>query len=224
VLKLFRKELILFKKPLVIYLLFVTGWTIWISYQVPRAGVLAVFTTILVTLIPITIIAREDRFKGAAVTCSLPFRRKTIVQSRYLLSWILMGVGMVYTFTLVMTVPVSRVNPAELMTAKTVFLSLFLLTVFFAALFPFVIRFGLMGLLLFLIGTQMAGVVLFLVVAMTSTRLNLRGLFSWIAAGIGALMSHLGAAGFYPFLILVMVSINIISLKCSERLFAAKEL
>lgn len=222
-LSLIRKDLILNKKNLLIYMAMFTAYIIWFSSQAsPR--IYLVFVCVLVSMMSVTLQAREDKFKGAALTFSLPFNRKTIVFSRYLTSWLLMLAAWLYTLILTCIIPISKIGPGDLLTLEAVFFALVLMTLIFSFLLPFTIRFGIVGLMGFLVFLQVLGIVA-LVMAMRTQKADLiRTTITWVSDGVAYLSGLLGTAGFYLFLLFLAVGLSFGSLKLSQFLMSRKEI
>jgi len=86
-------------------------------------------------------------------------------------------------------------DPAELFEVKTVLLTVTLASMIIALLMPVVLRFGLLGVVVFLGAFQVVGVVLFVALEFFGIRSGARLFFGTIERGVVALYSGLGQAG-----------------------------
>jgi hypothetical protein len=228
-LKLIRKELIFNRNNLLIILAIMTAFLMFIYYyQVknfsPRALLLFSAFYIGATLC-ITLEAREDRFKMAPLTCSLPYNRKTIVAARFALTWLLMLAGLIYSLALSAVLPFCKANLGQALNLKTILISLLLLTLIFALMLPLTIRFGIMGVILFLVFTQLLGVVsllvgMFLKSGRASFFLPLKAAFR----GLRYLTGPQSTTADFILVGAAIILLNAASLVISQALYARRDL
>jgi hypothetical protein len=228
-LKLIRKELIFNRNNLLIILAIMTAFLMFIYYyQVknfsPRA--LLLFSAFYVgATLCITLEAREDRFKTAVLSCSLPYRRKTIVAARFALTWLLMLAGLTYSLALAAILPFSEANFGQALNLKTILISLLFLTMTFALLLPFTVRFGIMGVILFLIFAQLLGIITLL--AGMLLRPGRSSFFSPIKALFRGLRYLTGPQSTTADFLLVgaaIILLNAASLVIAQTLYARRDL
>lgn len=140
-------------------------WFVYVVYVLVRepqmTGVTAGGSTLVGALMAATLAAREEKLRATATLASLPVRRRTLVEGRYVVA-LLVGVAMYVTIALLAAaLPSSRHAAAAVFQPNTVLVSLALSAFTVALLMPVVIRFGLVGILVFLAGFQVLGAVLF---------------------------------------------------------------
>ena len=227
-LKLIRKEFIFNRNSLLLILAIMTGFLMFFLARTEHfksTGFMMFSAFYVGASLCLTLAAQEDKHKTGALACSLPCRRKDIVRARFLLTWLLMLAALAYTTFLAAVLPFSRAEVGQALNLKVILVTLLILSVVFAAMLPFIIRFGVMGVLLVLVGAQLLGVVALF-------------LSNFFKTGRGSLLSPLGAAirglkflagpGSRPVhLILTAAAVlvlNAASLLISQALYARKEL
>ena len=80
-----RKDFLLNKTQILIYVFYITVFWVWISYQryFPwRGGILVL--SFIIAIIPLTFQAREEKFKAGMLFCSLPTNRNSLIRARFL--------------------------------------------------------------------------------------------------------------------------------------------
>jgi hypothetical protein len=164
----------------------VLPWFVWVAYVMsePGAGrMTAVGAAFIGSLMATTLGAREDKFKAGATLASLPVRRRVFVEARYVVAY-LMGVA-TYAVVVAMAaaLPWSVQRAAELVDTRTLLLTLTLASGAIAVLMPVVVRFGLMGVLIFLGIFQLLGIALVLAFELFRSTLG-RGAIGAIEQGI----------------------------------------
>jgi ABC-type transport system involved in multi-copper enzyme maturation permease subunit len=191
-----------------------TGW-------VPPA-IYAGFAAVVCSIFPLTLVAREDKFRTAALTCSLPVTRDAIVSSRY---W---GGGLVTLAATALILAAGYLVPQTGFAAHGAGIGQPLLVAFVLAgllqamLLPFTIRYGLAGLIVFLVGTQLLGTVVLLAGALLGFDL-LRGVIVSVSAALHAARGYAGEGGFAAALVSAVVLFNLASRRLSRRLYRARE-
>jgi hypothetical protein len=180
-----RKDLLLNAR----HLWGILPWFLWVAYAMsePDAGrITAVGAAFIGSLMAATIGAREDKLRTTATLASLPVSRRTLVEARYVVAY---AVG-VATYAVVVAMaallPWSVQRVGELVQTRTLLLTLALASGAIAALLPVVIRFGILGVVVFLGVFQMLGVGLMVAFEFFGLRSSV-GVFSAIERGIAAL-------------------------------------
>jgi ABC-type transport system involved in multi-copper enzyme maturation permease subunit len=218
------KDLILHRK----FLLLVGGlYGAWMGYFGSRMGSLRVsifLSTFLSCIIPLMIFTREDKFKAASVSCSLPVTRKQIVLSRYILSWALMLIVYALIVLIAVVIPGGKVKAGDLLSTNAIFLALALLALFFSILMPLLVRFGMVGMFVFLIGMQVLGAVLLFLAARKILPFSLKDILASIGRALASLNAHLGGPGYYLVLFGAMLVLSAASFSLSVFLFQRKDL
>jgi len=219
-----RRELILNKTAILIFLSYITVLWIWVSLQkIPFKMVLVLFSFI-VPMFSLSLQAREDKFKAWASTCSLPTTRNTLLKARFITIWLFTFAALFYTLIVSAIIPGNQALLAQLLTLKTLFLSLFFISVCLAFLLPFIIRFGMVGVMIFLVVVQLLGIVTLMLTRIASRDENFfRSFLNSIIEGIKYIINHKGSLLFYFTIILAAAALNLFSLKISQFLLARKD-
>jgi len=184
------------------------------------------FASLMMFFLPVTVFTREDLAKSAAATCVLPVGRNEVVRARFLLSWLLMLTGVALAQTLGTVLPGSVVGGGVLFAPGHVVLALVTVGLASSLLLPFVIRFGFMGIIIFLVSTQGLGIV-FMLLAMSGSRGATRPIadvVAWIRASLAAAKAGAGAPLFYVGLLAVVAVVGWTSYRVSVALYRRKEL
>ncbi len=181
--------------------------------------ILAAFTF---TILPLSIMGREDKFKAAGFRLSLPVTRRDHILSRYLLGWGMMIILFSVTIAIISVLPGAKIAVSTLLTTPTVLLVLAYMTLIFGGLMPLIFRFGMTGLLAFLIGLQLLGVVAMLI-SRDFVRL-IKAAIGAVGNSIVAAESAFGPAGSVLAVLVVLLALNALSFAVSLALFKRKEL
>jgi len=225
-LKILRLEYILNRRQIFIIMAIFTVYFAYMAYRIDSPRVFVVTTSIMIGLsMPFVILGREDKFKTAALVCSLPVRRATVVLGKYAATWAAIGLGLGYTLFFTAVFPFTKFGIGEILTARTLLVSLFLISLIFAVILPFTIRFGLTGIIILLVGCQLLGILaLILAQVMGGVRNPLRLVFRAIENGLRALLTREVTPGFLLTLLAAIVAVNAASLLISRVLYARREL
>jgi len=183
--------------------------------------VAAIIGAFLYALVPIMVFSREDKFKAVGFSLSLPTTRREMLCSRYVLSWIMMVVLYLAGSLLMIAMPGGKLGPAKVFGLQTVLLTLAMMTLIYAALMPLFIRFGMVGLMVFLVAMQVLGVV-FMLLRMAIGKSIINAIRA-LPRLIGSAAAALGPAGAAAVVIVLLVAVNMISFVISAHLFARKE-
>jgi ABC-type transport system involved in multi-copper enzyme maturation permease subunit len=218
------KDLILNKKFLLLMgLLYILYMGLFFS-RIDHPKEDTILITFLCFILPVMIYTRDDKFKAAVMSCSLPATRKQIILARYILGWLLMLISYVLAITAILVVPGHKLGATELFNARTIFLALALMTLYFSILMPLLIRFGMVGFFVFLISLQVLGVITLTLASKKMLNLDIK---AWVAAINNAFMSlnaRLGTPGYYAFLLAMMLLLSLGSFVCSVFIFKRKDL
>jgi len=184
------------------------------------------FASLMMLFLPVTIFTREDLARSAAATCVLPVSRDEVVRARFLLSWLLMATGVGLALALGTVLPGSRVGGGILFAPTHVAFALATVGLASSLLLPFVIRFGFMGIIVFLVSTQGLGIV-FMLLAMSGSRstvFSLRHSIAWVRTALGAARAYAGSPLYYAGLVAVVAAVSWASYRASVALFRHREL
>jgi ABC-type transport system involved in multi-copper enzyme maturation permease subunit len=225
-LKILRLEYLLNRRQIFIIMAMFTVYFAFMAYQIDSPRVFVVTTSIMIGLsMPFTILGREDKFKTAALVCSLPVRRATVVLGKYAATWAAIGLGLGYAFFFAAVFPFSKFGIGEILTARTLLVSIFLISLIFAVILPFTIRFGLTGIIILLVGCQLLGILALILAQVMGGATNpLRLVFRAIENGLRALLTHEVTPGFLLTLLAAIVAVNAASLFVSRVLYVRRDL
>lgn len=224
-LKILRLEYLLNRRQILIVLAIFTAYFAYMVSQIDSPRVFVVSTSIMIGLaMPFTILGREDKFKTSAFVCSLPVRRSTVVLGKYAATWAAIGLGLGYTLLLAAVFPFSKIQVAEILTARNLFVALFLISLIFAVILPFTIRFGLVGIIILLVGFPVLAILaLVLSQVLGETNNPLRVFIRAVAGGLRTLLTHEATPGFLLALLAVGVAVSAASLFVSRALYVRRD-
>ena len=152
-------------------------------------------------------------------------RRSTIVLGKYAATWIAIGVGMGYALLVTAVLPFAKVAVSEVLSLKTVMVSVFLISLVFSVILPFTLRFGLTGVIILLVGTQVLGIVMLILTRFARAANNpLRILIPAVEKGLRTLLGHEPTAGFLLALLAAILAINAVSMLAGSALYARRDL
>jgi hypothetical protein len=186
-------------------------------------GTLAFFSGIMMAFVPVMIVTREDKFQAMALGCSLPVTRETIVRSRYVLSVTSAVGGIFLAFVVSALAPTSQLGLGALFRPAVVLQAVATTTLVISLLLPFTLRFGALGLILVLAGSQVFGIVALTVVKISESSADRRFLDS-IVHGVRQVHTWAGPGGFYLLLVLFLALVLLVSYALSVWVFRRREL
>lgn len=224
--KLLKRDLLLHGRMLLISYGLFLAFQLYTVLNVESARTWAVFASIYASFLSITVFAREDKFQSAAWTCTLPVTRREIVRVRFLGAWLLVTAAMVAATMIAAVTPWSIVRPSEVLRPDTLLVSAAVVTLVVALMLPFLIRFGLLGVMIFLVATQMLGAAL-LVVAVAFRRRgsgSLRLDLSAIGDAVGAVHAALPWPVFAVLVLAVLAFLNWGGYRAAVWLYQRREL
>lgn len=169
-------------------------------------------------MIPLSLLGREDKFRTATLTCSLPVTRHTVVASRFAGGWLLSMSGSLAILAVCYAAahaglghPVGDWLGALPVVLVTVGLIL-------AGLLPFTMRFGLAGLMGFLVATQVLGIVAFLGVVLVGDG-TVRRVMGAVVGGLQAVEGAVGPLGYQLCVVAAVVALNVASFYVSRWIY-----
>jgi len=224
---LLRKDLILnWKALLQTYAL----WSaLWLGYPILRPegdasfDAWAAMVSIACAFLPVMAIAREDKFKAGALACSLPVTREAIVAARYVGGWLVALGGTAVAVAAMSAISVlgsTALSPATVALPVAVIVTIGLVL---AVLLPFTLRFGLAGVIGFLVLAQLAGIGLLLAAAMFGAGSGLGPLVGRAGGAIRSLREELGPALFSACLVAAVLALNLASCRLSTIVYQRRE-
>jgi len=207
-----RKDLLLNAR----HLWGILPWFLWVAYAMsePDAGrITAVGAAFIGALMATTIAAREDKLRTSPTLASLPVSRRTLVEARYLVAYIVGTATYVIVVVMAAALPWSVQRAAELIELRTLLLTLTLASMAIALLMPVVIRYGMLGVMVFLGVFQVLGVAVMVAFEFFGSRSAI-GVFSAIERRIAALHQGLNQ----PVVILETAAVVALAIWLSFRL------
>jgi hypothetical protein len=222
---LIRKELILNWLNILICGGMIAAYAVYMPLRNVSPGFLMVSIGIISAFIPISFQAKEDRFKGAALNCSLPTSRSQLILARYVTGWLMMMAGIFLTIAILLMIPSGRVMILSLLTLRSLILWIFIMSLIFSLILPFTMRFGFIGVMVFLVSVQILGILMLFVAQIFRWKINaVRALINGISGLVRPLKAGLGETGFLLLGVLFILIMNVLSFFISRHLFARKDL
>jgi len=188
--------------------------------RISGSGVSAGFGPLLYALLPLTIYAREDKFKAEGFSLSLPVTRRDLILSRYIMAWITMLAMYGSASVLSLLIPGTKLGVSTVFLPKTVLMALFFMTLIFGMLMPLFTRFGMVGLMIFLITMQVLGI--FLIVFNVVIK-DIRSLIISIIRAVNEAQAAVGPAGSAAAAVVLMIILTYLSFELSVFFFKRKD-
>ena len=222
--KVMLKDLLLNRTPLLLNLVILEACLLFFAVRSDDLPphVFAGFAGLMGAFIPVTIIILEDKFKAMAFGCSLPVKRKTIVQARFLLSLGASSLLVTATFLLAATIPGGHFRPGDLFAGKPLLVSLAVVTLVLSFLLPFSLRFGMAGIMIFLVTLQVLGIVLFTVARATRSAGD-KSIVRELFHTLGQVRESMGDGAFHLLAAVFLLGLLGLSYGFSVRLFEKRE-
>lgn len=178
-------------------------------------------TAVMGCIVPLVVVAREDRFRAREVLGGFPLRRRDTVRARYLGGFLCVAVLVALVIALQWLLYPERPQTGSLLAKENLALAASVGVLFLSVTLPLIFRFGLAGMLIFMAATQLLGTVLLF--AASSGGGGQGGLGS-LAAAVRELRGHLGDGAFYPLLAAVLVLAAWGSYRLSVRVLERRDL
>jgi ABC-2 type transport system permease protein len=208
-----KKFLIGFGPAYVLYMAF-------FGSRISGSGVSAGFGPLLYALLPLTLFAREDKFKAEAFSLSLPVTRRDLILSRYVMGWISMLVMYGSASVLSVLIPGTKLAISTVFLPKTVLMALAFMTLIFGTLMPLFTRFGFVGLMIFLVALQVLGI--FFIVFNVIIK-DIRVLIINIIGAVNKAQAAIGPAGSAAAAVVLMILLTYLSFELSVFLFKRRD-
>lgn len=221
---LLRKDLILNRRNFSIFVPMATVMMCFYARENMSAHIFVTFGCLFMAMIPIAAIAQEDKFKAMMLNCSLPVDRKTIIRSKYLGAWLVGLAGFLYIALIGMVLPWADFLAADFFNVRRLIGLLTLLTFVIGGLFPFALRFGVMGLIVFFVSFQLLGTSLFALTSSGILGFSIRGGVQGAMHALNTLKESLGFTLFGWVWLMVLAILNTLSYLLAQRLFRNKDL
>ena len=224
--KLIARDLILNKKLLLIYLAMMTVFFVAYPLLVDEAGVIVVFCCIYLSFVPVSVLAREQKTRSAAITCSFPVRRTTVMLSKYLISASSIVLGVLYVVFLMRVTPFLKFPREEILNFRILAVGTFSVLSASSVLMVFVMWAGFAGLIGLLVGIQLLGAV-FLILAKemgAGAKYGIRSVFGTIGGFFTYLRETLGHPGYPLALLAAGAVLFMLSYAACTALYRRKDL
>jgi len=222
---LIRKDVVLGRRTLIVNgsIALVAPFILLMPDEPPPLVLYVLYAGLLCTMLPVSLIAKEEKFSATAFTCSLPVTRRDIVTSRYLGGWFIAGGWMAVVLALGFTAPAIRDlwrdgAGGALLTGFT------MLGLAIAIVVPFTIRFGMNGLLIGLVGLQVLGMALFLAALATGGLDGIERAVETVVDAVASYHEGVGAAGFTLTVVFGVALLNWVSWRASVHIFGTRDL
>lgn len=226
--RLLLREWILTRRALLVIVGLYLAFQAYFVCRVSSPRQYLVFASVYAAMLTLTLFLREDKFHAAAWSCSMPFSRLDLVRARYFAAWIFTAGLAALALLLAGILPFSAVHVSAVFNPATLLQAFAAVTIILALMLPFAIRFGILGVMIFLVGIQMLGAVVLLVAVNTRgdsrpSRSLLSGGIEAITDGLVALRDLLSPAGFYAAAVLILVLANWLGYRLAVALFRRRE-
>lgn len=201
-------------------------------YFVLRAGttrgwfVFSCFYAAFLTIVPFT---REDRFGSTGWTCTLPVTRAQIVRARFVEAWLLVLGWLAASVSIAAITPGSTISLARIAAPATAFVAVAVIVIVLSLLLPFTIRFGILGVILFLVVMQVLGAVVLLVVTLRGAGGSrggdpIRSTIEGVRSGLAAAHDALTTVPFHLVVAVLLAALHWAAYRSAVALFRRKEL
>jgi len=225
-LRLMRKDLILHWRGVLPLPLTALGLLVYAALRDVEdldPGMVLAVGALMAAFTPVSVAAREERFRSASLTACLPVSRVRIVLARYLGAWILLAAVAAASVGLLALIRGPAVLPA-LLGPRSAFAALTAYTLALGIMMPLVQRFGFTGVLVALVALQLLGLVALVATMLLPGR-------PWISEAVRAIRaladlfrSRLGAAAAGVLFALALAAVNLASLGVAVAQYRRKEL
>jgi hypothetical protein len=224
-LKHIRRELIFNQTQLYIFAGYILVFWIWIVWQNISPRISLVFLSFVLPLFcSASFQAREEKFKAWTLNCSLPTNRNTLILARLITSWSLMIAALIVGILYSALFQKNHSILYQFIKLKYFLVFLLFTSLFLVFLFPFVIRFGLSGVLIGLVVLHILGIITLVLTRASGSKGNfLHTMIDSIINFMKFLLNH-PSTFFYVIVLMFSVAVlNIFTLKFSHFLFARRD-
>jgi hypothetical protein len=172
-------------------------------------------------------LGRDEKYRGAAWSCTLPVSRADLVGARYIGAWSLVGAAYLVALSIALVAPGSTVSIPFAINIDTLLVGATIVTIVLAFLLPSVIRFGMKGVLVLLLPVNILLPITFVVSKATGTQDSLEANF---LAGLRALATlttgirdGISRPLFYILVVSLLFALNWASYRLAVALFLRRE-
>lgn len=225
--RLLLKDWILNRRALLIILAIYAAFQIYLVLRISHTKPWIVFTCVYASFLTIVPLTREDKFRAGAWARTLPVSRAELVGAHFIGSWLMVTAACLTALALAAALPGSRVDPALVLEPRALLLAASFVSVILCLLVPFTLRYGLMGVMIFLVAFQVLGVVaLFVAVAtggMKHVEAGVRAAFALAGSGVDAARDVLPPAVFALAAVAALSALNWTGYRFALALYNRRE-
>jgi len=215
-----RKNILLHRKTLIFLSILYPIYIGWFGSRLHNPRIYPLFASVMLVLVSVILMTREDKFKAVGWNLGLPATRRHVILGRYLTSWTFL-IGLLFPCAAVaLLIPGGRLGVSELIGPAVLLATLSYMTAALGLLIPLVVRFGLAGLLVFLVGAQILGVAAML---FRISFHNLKAAVALPGRAAAAALDAWGPAGAAAIVLGVLLAVNWASFELSSFLFKRKD-
>lgn len=227
--RILHREWILHRQVLMLMFGIFGAYQIYAVLNVNSARAWIVFATVYAAFLTAALFIREDKFRATGWTCILPIKRIELVRARFVASWVMVVAALAGSALLAAVMPGTKFAVSEIFDTSTLLIIATLTTLIFAWVLPFSIRFGMVGIMIFLVGAQIGGVLLLLI----GSRINrasgnggrpIRTALAAISDTLVGAREALSPALFVVVVIVVLAITNWLAYRFAAFLFDRREL
>lgn len=228
-LKLLRMDLLLNWRPLAFT--YVLWSAMWLGMPAMTSdgsltfGFWSGMVSVACAFLPIILVGREDKFKAGALACSLPVTRGVIIRSRYVGGWIVALAAVAGSAAAMGALALVGIQPVLPPTPMLPVIVLAAIGITLALMMPLVLRFGITGMIGFLVAAQLLGVVVMLasvMFQMQAVQVVESAIKNVVRAG-RQLHETLGSAAFSAVLLSAVAALNVASYTLSAWLYRRRD-
>jgi len=165
--KLLQREWVLNRTNVVLMFAIYAAFQIYMVNSMEDTRPWFVMATLYAAVLTSALIVREDKFRSTWWACVLPVTRLELIRARYVASWAMVVGALIGSILLAAFTPGSNMLVSEIFNPWTLLIAATAITGVLAWVLPFAIRFGMLGMMIFLVGGQVAGVGLLVLGRMT---------------------------------------------------------
>ena len=228
--KLLHREWILNRTNVALMFAIYAAFQIYMVISIDSTRPWVVMATLYAAFLTTALFVREDKFRSTWWACTLPVTRLELIRARYIAAWWMVVTAFIGSVLLAALVPGSNVIVSEIFNPWTLLIAAALTTGIFVWVLPFTIRFGMLWLMIFLIGGQIVGAGLLVLGRMINRGSNAgtggRPIRTALAAIGDAILGVREALTPVPFAIAVIVTllvVNWLSYRFAAYMFRRRE-
>ncbi|MCP3978919.1 MAG: hypothetical protein GY716_06250 [bacterium] len=227
--ELLHRDWVLNRKHLLLFFAIFSAYQVYAVLETSTSRTWLVFACIYASFLAVTLFIREDKFGAIGWSCTLPITRRDLVRARFVAGWILVLLALAGALLIVALVPGGNVTVAGVLQPSTLLIAAAVVTFVFALMQPFTIRFGFLGVIVFLVGIQVLGVAaLALASTLGSGRSGggrpIRDTLSMLSDGLAFVRGSMPYPAFALLVLVVLAVVNWLGYRAALALFSRREL